>query len=194
MICTTEQNKILETLKRRCQVMELRQLKANDVARLVGRAFKWLAANGDWDRKKEGPLVEALWETQVLAPALVLNAVEKYAAGMSAEEAVKNLVSGWDVRAICRSMEKGDWDGIRKETEKATADELRGIRAAVAGYLRGILERQVPGPRAKEIAAAIRSIAQVDSFTDATQGPATVAALYDLSQLFGGPRAEQDED
>jgi hypothetical protein len=91
-------------------------------------------------------------------------------------------------------LEKGDWDAIKKETSKATADDLRGIRAAVAGYLKSMLEHHVPGPRAKETAQAIGRIAVVDSFTDATQGPATVAVLYEISQLFGGPRSEQDDD
>jgi hypothetical protein len=71
---------------------------------------------------------------------------------------------------------------------------LRGIRAMVTGYLRGMLEKQVPGPRAKETAQAIGRMAQVDSYTDVTQGPATVAVLYELSQLFGGPAEEQEDD
>jgi len=193
IICTTDKNKILETLRRRCQILELKLLQTMDIQKLVSRAFLHAQKNGLVDRRVQ-PLVDQLWEVGVQSPGLILNAVENYLGGMTAENAVKNLVTGFDVRAICRAMEKGDWNVIRVETHKATADDLRGIRAAVAGYLRAMLERQIPGPRAKEAAMAITRLAQVDAFTDATQGPGTVAALYELSQIFGGPKTERVDD
>ena len=196
MICTTEQNKILETLRGRCMVHELKLLKADDVTKLVQRAYKYIASRPQKGRKlpSSTALVEALWEAQVLAPRWILNATEKYIGGMTAEEAVRNLTSTQDVKAICRALEKGDWDEIKKQTNEATADDLRGIRAQVAGYLRRCLERAVPGPRAGEYAKAIDRMAVVDSYTDATQGPSTVAALYSLCQMFAGPKAEEDDD
>lgn len=192
IICTTEPNKILETLKRRCEVLEMRRLQADGIEKLVARAYKFVEAGKDAPKKEK--LVEALWEAQVQSPALVLNGVDKYLVGLSAKDAVKNLTIGTDVTAICRAIEKGDWDVIKKEIRDVSSDDLRGIRAMVAGYFRHALEKQVPGPRATEMAKAIGRMAQVDSYTDVTAGPATVALLYELSQLFGGPAEESEDD
>jgi DNA polymerase-3 subunit gamma/tau len=188
IICTTEENKLLPTVVRRCERLELKKLQVDDIRRLVIRAKKFTGS-----KKEIGPLVEGLFEVGVQSPALILNAVEKYLSGLSAKDAVKSVGFGADTLAICRSLEKGDWDAIKEETKEATADELRGIRAQVAGYLRRCLEKAIPGPRAGEFAKAIGRMAQVDSYTDATQGPATVAALYDLCQLFAGPQDDADE-
>src|SRR6266403_1432235 len=189
IICTTEENKLLTTIIRRCERVSLKLLQAEDIGRLVKRALKFVRET----KKNAEPLVEQLWEARIQSSGMILNAVEKYLAGESAKEAVSSIGFGADALAICRSLEKGDWDVIREETKKATADDLRGIRAQVAGYLRRCLERAIPGPRAGEFAKAIGRMAQVDSFTDATQGPATIAALYELCQIFAGPVDDLDE-
>lgn len=192
MICTTEKHKILETLQRRCMTGQLKLLQADDIEKLVSRALEFLKSE-----KKLKPILEALLESQIQSPALILNAVEKYVSGLKSKEAVKS-VAGSDATAICRSLENGDWTNIRKEVEKATPDELRGVRAAVAGYLKAALLNMVPGPRAKEMAMAIDLVAKVDSYTDVVQGPATISMLYQLTQLFSGPTAyeasEEDRD
>lgn len=189
IICTTEENKLLKTILRRGQRAQLRLLQANSVAKLVRRAFKYVG-----DKRDPAKLIDALWEARVQSPGFILNAVESFLSGMSEKEAVKSIGQFADVIAICRSLEKGDWDAIRKETAEAENDDLRSIRAQVAGYLRRCLEKAIPGPRAGEFSKAIKGLAQVDSYTDATQGAATVAALYDLCQLFAGPKEERDDD
>jgi replication-associated recombination protein RarA len=188
IICTTEPAKLLPTILRRCEMVELKRLQAEDIGRLVNRAFKFV------DFKKPAqPLVDALLESKIQSPGIILNVVEKYVNGREARKAVRSVVPGSDAMAICRAMEKGDWNVIRKETKEADGDTLRGIRAQAAGYLRASLESAIPGPRAAEFAKAIHRLAQVDAFTDATQGPATVAALYDLCQLFKGPDDREDD-
>lgn len=188
IICTTEENKLLPTVVRRCERLELKRLQADDIKKLVIRARKFIGAT-----IKVEPLVEKLLEAAVQSPALILNAFEKYVNGLSAKEAVKSVGFGADTLVICRALEKGDWDVIKSETRESTADDLRGIRAQVAGYLRRCLERAIPGPRANEFAKAISRMAKVDSFTDATQGPATVGVLYELCQIFAGPVDDVDE-
>jgi replication-associated recombination protein RarA len=190
MICTTEKHKILETLQRRCKVMQLKLLKVTGILELVKRANKALTPEGETPMQVK-PLVEALWEAKIQSPALILNAVDNYVvAKMTAEDSVKNLGAESDTLGICASVMSGDWDAVKKETKIATSDELRGIRAGMAGYLRRALEAAIPGPRSAEIAKAINHIATVDSFTDATQGPATVGVLYELCQLFAGQELE----
>lgn len=188
IFCTTEENKLLETLASRGQRAVLRPLQVDDIRKLVIRAKKFVKSD-----KKIEPLVEKLLEAKVQYPRLILNAVEKYLNGSSAKDAAYSVVAGTDTLAICRALEKGDWDAIKSETRNATNDDLRGIRAQVAGYLRRCLERAIPGPRGGDFAKAISRMAQVDSFSDATQGPATVGVLYELCQIFAGP-IEDDMD
>lgn len=185
---TSEENKLLPAIIRRCQRQQLKLLQAEDVKRLVLRAKKFIRSE-----KKMQPLLEKLWEGKIQSSGLILNAVELYANGRTAKDAVNSIGFGADSLAICRSLEKGDWNAIKNETKEATADDLRGIRAQVSGYLRRCLERAIPGPRASEFAKAIGRMAQVDSYTDATQGPATVAVLYELCQIFTGPQEDVDE-
>jgi hypothetical protein len=190
IICTSEENKLAPAAIRRGQRLQLRLLQAEDIGKLVRRAFKFV---GDVKKKPE-PLVSALWEARIQSPGLILNAVELYLAGQTSKVAVESIGFGADTLAICRALEKGDWDVIRNQTRESTVDDLRGIRAQVAGYLRRCLERAIAGPRAGEFAKAIGRMAQVDSYTDATQGPATVGVLYELCQVFAGPVDAIDDD
>lgn len=180
MACTTDPLKLVAALRRRCAIVKLKLLGSKDIEKLVKRALKVVNSNLESD-----PITEALLTAKVQNPGLILNGVEEYLAGKNPADAVANLFSEYNTKAICRALMKGDWDIIREQTKKAEPDELRGIRAGVAGYLRSVLEEQVPGPRAAEAAAAIGRLALVDSMTDATQGPATVAALYELTQKMG---------
>lgn len=189
IICTTEPGKILPTVLRRCQMQELKLLKADDISKLVHRAFQFVGAEG-----KTQPIVDKILEAGIQSPGVILNVVEKYLNGQSASRAVKSVVFGSDAMVICRALEKGNWDAIKEETREATADDLRGIRAQVTGYLRRCLEKAIPGPRAGEFAKAIGRMAQVDSYTDATQGPATVGMLYELCIMFAGPKEEIESE
>lgn len=189
MICTTEEEKILLPNLRRLQRGQLKPLQADDITKLVNRGIVYTKSD-----KKVVPLVQALWEAKVQSPGFILNAVEAYVNGMKAKEAVQSIGRFADTMAICRSLEQGDWDAIRKETSNATSDDLRAIRAAVAGYLRRALESKVPGPPASGFAKAIRLLASVDTYTDATQGAATVATLYEICQLYTGPEQDTVDD
>ncbi len=182
-ICTSAENKILETLARRTRKLRIKTLGLEDIRKLVIRGMKFVGT--DIKARPVDSIVDAIYEAKIWSPALILNGVENYLDGMPPKKAVKNIVAGYDTRAICKAVMAGDWDGIKKETSVAEPDELRGIRAAVAGYLRSVLENQVRGPRAKEAAEGIARLAQVDSYTDATQGPATVAVLYTLAEMMG---------
>jgi DNA polymerase-3 subunit gamma/tau len=188
MVCTTAPNKINDALRGRCQTAKLRPLQTKDILELVTRALK--AVKSD---KKPQLLADALCEEEVQYPRLILNAVERYVGGMKSTEAAKDLVSSVDSKAICIAVARGDWNVVRKQVKDLAPDELRGVRAQVAGYLRKALQEMIPTPRATEMAKAISIVAKVDSFTDATQGPATVGCLYELCNLFAGPQQEEDD-
>lgn len=191
IVCTTEPEALGDAFKRRCRIWRLRELATSKViTKVVNRGLAHL--NADVEKFPAGLLVEALMEQKVRSPALILNAVGNYLDGDSPKKAASDLVEGYDTKAICRSIISGDWGQIRKETVVAEPDQLAGIRASVAGYLRKVLEDQNPGPKATEYATAICMLAEVDSYSKATQGPATVATLYKLSQMMA--RRDIDND
>ena len=180
IICTTEQKKIIPTLQSRCTVYELKKVSTKGTDVLVERGLKFLKSD-----KSPKPLSELLYEKKIQSPRLIYNAVDKYASGADAKEAVKNLVLEYDTKAICKAIDKGDWEGVKKEIKNLSLDELTGVRAGVAGYLAGILENSYSTAKAKEAATAIKLVAEIDKYT-ITQGPATVAVLFQLTQIFGG--------
>lgn len=189
MIATTEPSKILDTLKGRCKPIELRPLSMKDVQVLVDRALKFLKSS-----KPLKPIYEALYEEEVRWPRAILSVVERYVAGIEPRAAVQIFGDGVQSMSLCRSLLKGDWDTVKKALDVATPEEYKVIRAKVAGYLRRSLLNQIPGPPANSMATAIDRLSQVDSFSDVTQGPATVSVLYQLCWKFSGhERSIEDE-
>jgi hypothetical protein len=85
-------------------------------------------------------LVDELVENKITFPRLILNAVDNYVAGDSAEDAADvEGATEVDAKSLVRHVVKGDWPGIAKMLRTAPATEARRLRAAVIGYLREIL-------------------------------------------------------
>lgn len=181
IICTTEPSKILKTLQSRCIIYDLKKLSPKGIGKLIKRGLDFLK-----NTRPEKALVDQILKSKIQSPRLICNVVSKYAAGADPEDAVKNLSNEYDSEAICKAIQDGDWDLIAKEVDGLELDDLISIRVGVAGYLRGSLLKKPIGQRAKELAIAIKMLADLDRYT-ITQGPATVGVLYQLTQIFGGP-------
>jgi len=137
IICTTEPAKILATLRRRCTTYQLRGLSINDRELLLNKAAKMAGVT-----RKLPPLFEQIHSLGVSSPALLLMALEKYAAGTSPEDAAAGVEGNTaDSLRICKATTSGDWATLRKLLQAATPDDARWIRASVAGWLRGCLAR-----------------------------------------------------
>jgi len=148
IICTTEPSKLLITLRRRCMTYQLKLLSfagtENFLKRKAAQAKILLPL---------GPLLEQCNLLQVHAPAMLLMALEKYAAGATAEEAVAGTdESGIDSLRICKAVTSGDWKGVVDTLKEATPDSSRLIRASVSGWLVGCMKRDL-NPRNQEKAA-----------------------------------------
>jgi DNA polymerase-3 subunit gamma/tau len=187
IVCTTDPVKIIPALTGRCQVVELRPLEMKAMEVLVARGLKALGSD-----KSPKPLIEAMWQEEVRRPRAILAAVQAYAGGASAAIAVEPVSAGISSKTVGLSLLKGNWNTVKHELAKATAEDLRALRAKVTGYLRGALLSEIQGPRAKWISEAIEKLAWVDSCTDVSQGPATVAAMYYLCAKFAGETLEDD--
>lgn len=148
IICTTEPSKILATLRRRCTTYQLRSLGFAEREKFLQKAAGVV--------KIERPLSD-LYEQVHLAnigsPALLLQALDKYATGVSAEEAVAGADGvGANSLRICKAVTSGNWKNLRENLLAATPDEARWIRSSVSGWLRGILAKD-NSPKTQERAA-----------------------------------------
>ena len=131
-------------------------------------------------------LVEALSDNQVASPRLIAQAVEKYAAGNSPEDAA--LVSGAptiDVMAPSRAITHGEWPDAAKYLQAAQGSDARSLRFLLMNYLKGQqLESSEIGPRADAIAKALTTLASVTNAEDAVVFAAICATSYSLCRIF----------
>ena len=138
IVLTTEPQKILPTLRRRCTTYLLKGLSIDDQEKMLRNAA---AATGIARDLK--PLFEAAHEQGVTSPALLLMALEKYAAGMGAKEAASGTDGGTvDSLRICKAVTSGDWPTLQKNLKDMTPDDSRFVRASVIGWIKGCLLRE----------------------------------------------------
>ncbi len=134
IICTTEENKILPTVRARCYSLKVRPLDVDGIDRLLKRAAKKIGWTGDY-----GPLGEELVLKGISSPGQIVMAFEKFVAGISAKEATKIGEPVVDGLRICRAFIGGNWSVVAQELQRATPDDARSIRLAVTGYLRSVM-------------------------------------------------------
>lgn len=156
IICTTAPNKIIATLRRRCMTYQLHGLSFADREKLLKQSAEKAEV-----KRAIGPLVEAADSAQVSSPALLLMALEKYAAGFSPEEAVAgNEGTLVNTLAVCKAVTSGDWAKVREAVKDVTPEDVRWVRASVSGWLTGILKRESSSAKRDTIATAIRALVE----------------------------------
>jgi DNA polymerase III subunit gamma/tau len=181
ILCSTAPHKILETVRSRCLCYELYDLDLDAIGKLVERLLKKIESILPADR-----LSDALIDHQVRSPRLIAQAVEKYAAGCSPEDAA--LVSGAptvDIMALSRAITRGHWDETAKYLQQAQATDARGLRVLLVSYLKTmLLESPEQGPRADAIAKALTLMAGVTNAEDAVVFASICASAYSLTKIF----------
>lgn len=177
IICTTEPNKILPTLRRRCVQYALKPLSVDGVEALVRKMRKGVGV-----KINVPDFSEALCEAGIYSPALVLMALEKHLSGLSIKESVQGIESNVDTLQICRAIVQGDLFKLHSELKKSTVDDTRLIRAAVVGYLNSMLMNKVE--TAEIVTTGIMQIAEVGRFDENLQMAATNAVLHRLCVRF----------
>jgi DNA polymerase-3 subunit gamma/tau len=146
--CTSEPFKVTAALRRRCTTYHLKALDFAGRERFLHRAAA-VAKIG----LSLAPLIEQTHYAGIGSPAVLLQALEKYAAGASAEEAVAGVDGGGaNSLRICKSVTSGDWKTLRQLLVEATPDDSRWIKSSVSGWIRGILAKDAD-PKAQERAA-----------------------------------------
>jgi DNA polymerase-3 subunit gamma/tau len=168
IVCTTEENKIIPTLRRRCVSYRLKTLTPSGVGEYLASAGKAYGISTD-----TSALAEAAVSADIYSPGFLLMALEKLATGMSPKDALAGLggeTSPESLR-ICKALIKGEWIGMAKELKATKPEEARLLRGATCGWLRACLFNE-RNPKKQD--AIAMSIAELSSGT----APLDDAALY----------------
>ena len=153
IVCTTDPTKILATLRRRLTTY---QLKGFNFAQR--EAFLTRVAATIKLARPLAPLFEQVHLADVSGPALLLQALEKYAAGGTPEEAVAGADAvSTDSLRICKAMTAGDWPSLCKLLQNVSADEARWVRSSTSGWIKSFLSRS-DGKEAARAAMALREL------------------------------------
>jgi len=181
IVCTTEPTKLLLTLRRRCTSYQLKGLGITAAENfLIAQAAKAGITRPLAD------LFEACHLMQLNAPALLLQSLEKYAAGTSADEAVSGVDGVTiDTLRLCKAVTAGTWKtaiGIMKD---AQPDEARWIRASMAGWLRGCLIREASTPGQERAAAGLLDLSN-SPFDESSMMPWLLGTLYKICKRYRG--------
>lgn len=187
IVCTTEPGKILRTLRSRCLTYEMLQLRAKDVKLLITSAAEKAGFTKSIDDFEEHVLNQG-----IRSPRMILMAMEKYLAGIKAEDAVLSSEANVNVLAICRAVVKGDLETVHSEIRTATIEDAKILRERLAMYLNTMLLEEL-GP-ADNLTWGITNLARVSSTPEGMQLPYTNAVLHILSRKFGGGKVEDDLD
>lgn len=169
IVCTTEPQKLLVTLRRRCVAYQLKPLSLTNVEIFL----KHYAARAGITRPLE-ELIEQCHTMGVTAPAMLLQALEKYEAGASAVESVVGTEGSVNSLRLCKAVTAGNWRAVSDALKEASPEESRYVRASISGWLRGVLLRE-SSSKGQERAA--------QSLIDLSQPPLDDAAM--LHWLWG---------
>jgi hypothetical protein len=180
ILCTTEPSKLLPTLRRRCMAYQMKPLPLASRELLLQRAAKKIEFTKPLD-----PLIEQVHTMQISSPALLLMALEKYASGLSAQEAVAGTDSpGVDSLRICRAVSDGKWETLKKLLQEASPEEARWIRASVSGWVRGCLVRESLPKRQAMLAECLVDLSAMAPLEDAQLMFWLWGVLYKVCRRF----------
>lgn len=180
IICTTNPQKILPTLRRRCVTFNVKPLGTVGTEKIIRRAAKAIGFQG-----KLAPFIEQVHTFNITSPGLILQYFERYVSGVSAKDAVASgdALQVVTIR-ICRALVKGDWDSVRAEMKNAAAEDSRMIRGAAVGYLRTMLLGNGIGKSTAAAAATIEDLTGPGPLEDALFINWLAAVLYKSCRRF----------
>lgn len=179
-VSTTDPAKVKKALRRRCIPYNLSSLDMDGIKLLVKKSLKFVESD-----LASVDLVEALWSSSITSAGYVLNAVEKYVAGATAEEAARVEIStDFNTSNLCHAITKGDLEQCMSQLQTATSEDCRAIRSNIANYLKAIVLNEIEVSDRTSIVVDCIGDFNVHIYEDGQQLPTTVAAVYKACKRF----------
>ena len=136
--------------------------------------------------RKLEPLIECVHQMQIGSPGVLLQALEKYAAGAEASESVTGIDgSTVDTFRLCKAVTGGDWKTIASCLKTATPEEARWIRASVAGWIKGVMARETSAPGLDRASTSILELC-APPLDDSTMMHWLWAVLWKVTKRYQG--------
>jgi DNA polymerase III delta prime subunit len=181
IVCTTEPQKIKITVRRRCAYYELSSLGITKREEFLTKYAALIQCKRPLD-----DLYEQVHLAQIGSPAMLLMALEKWAAGESALRAVAAGVEegSIDSLAICKAVTNGDWIGVRNVLMGATPEQSRWIRQSVCGWLVGCMKRSNSGSDEMKAAMGLADLTAIAPLEDPMMLPWLWTTLHRVTKRY----------
>lgn len=139
ILCTSDPRKVPAANQRRATKYNMRSLGVSEVEAFLARYAKRVGVE-----RALAPLFEVCHTMQVGSPGVLLQALEKYAAGASPKDSVTGSDgSGVDSLRVCKAVTNGDWKTVAGFIKDMAPDDTRWIQMSLAGWLKGCMVRGV---------------------------------------------------
>ncbi len=178
ILCTTEPHKILEGIRDRCLSYRLHPLSNDDINALVRRAAKTIKLD---EAQATGNLVPLLVSKNIRSPRVILNVVELFASGMSAEEAAQTPAEPPEYIEIVKATLSGNWTKTSELLQQHKNVDVQGLLGLLRYCLKTTLLKEPVGARATAAAECIVGLAQMNLIGD---GATTAALLYKTARTM----------
>lgn len=172
VLCTTEQQEMLETLRTRAMMFEFKLWNRDEIYQAAREVFA-----GEGAKVSEanlGKFVSCCYDLDILSPRALLNGVDKVIAAKSLDVLSEIAYESKEVLAVCRGVFYGKWSDVLAAWSKEFNAE--SVRIAVCGYLRNVLLKPQNPDLALALAEALKELAY--RVEDSKLENALIARLY----------------
>ena len=137
IFCTSNISKIIPALIRRAYTITPNPLSKESIIQLIDRAY--MVSNSKKTNNIE-ELIDVLVSYEITSPGLILQATEKFIAGLPAIECISSKeITKLDTLGICRAVSSGDWEKTKTLCEKITKNDVQMLIVCINSYLKSIL-------------------------------------------------------
>lgn len=144
--------------------------------------LEWAAEEAGITRPLE-EFFEFVHTNKVSSPRVLLNALERYAAGLDPDKALETAEGKVNTIAIYKGLIAGQWSHVRPELEKCPLEDAALLKASLLGLLRKELLNRTASIQRKSLVNAIEELSSIPLYLDDSSKYSLLCArLYTLSQ------------
>ena len=179
IFCTSELAKVPEAIQRRCMKYKLKLLSIDGVEEFLTKQAKKAGIEKPLDK-----LFEACHTMRIGSPGVLLQALEKYGAGASAADATSGSdESSVDAFAMCKAVTSGNWESARNYLKTAGPDDVRWVRASLAGWLKGSLMKLDRSSQQERAATSLLELCSMP-FDEQMILPWLIGSVYKITKRY----------
>ena len=177
-ICTTDPHKIIPALQARCVKFRLMELKAESVRKLCRKIGKKAGVS----KEDASALAKECISNDVRSPRSLVQAIERFTMGASAEDAARNLTresNAFDTVGLLRAAVDMKVKEVCERLAELHSEHADSVLRSSMGYLRKVmLGDKTTLARRRATAVAIETLSAAVFYDDASKAAALSAAIF----------------